>query len=88
MGRTDAPPVTPAAIENRPRCLTCRWWGREYPGACGFAETIFADNQSARLLVQVGADDDSGLYTRLLTGPAFGCVWHSSGEAANNDEGL
>ena len=71
----------PAAFTDRPRCLTCRWWGREYPAACGIVDTI--DTGAARINTKLEIDttvaDDTGLITRLITGPAFGCVLHEEG---------
>ena len=56
-------------------CSRCKWWGREYAGVCSFVDTIHADKDAATVFtIKAWALDDSGLETRLMTGPEFGCV--------------
>ena len=56
-------------------CERCKWWGREYPGACDFVDTLHATKDEASMFtIKAWALDDSGLETRLITGPQFSCI--------------
>ncbi len=57
-------------------CRTCKWWGKDDPGCCGKVDTIVSSNPETELSIEASADDDSGLWARLRTGPDFGCVLH------------
>lgn len=58
-------------------CSSCRFWGRVDTGCCDFVGTIQADNPQVGVQIEVAVNDDSGLETRLRTGPGFGCVHHT-----------
>jgi hypothetical protein len=58
------------------RCKTCKWWGRDYEGTCSFVDTTLSQYPD-HFELECGADDDSGLWARLATGPEFGCVHHT-----------
>jgi len=56
-------------------CSNCVYWGDYYEGCCDFIDTIngerVADTTGCQIIVKVS--DDSGLETRLKTGPDFSC---------------
>lgn len=67
------------------KCKTCKRWGRDYEGECDGeapADTPPIDG----FVITAYAHDDSGMYTRMLTGPEFGCVRHTP-RTDDTDEG-
>lgn len=59
-----------------PTCKTCKWWGRDVAGYCGFVDTVHSANPATLVQIEVHVADDSGLETWLRTGPEFGCIHH------------
>lgn len=57
------------------RCKTCKWWANwKTVPTCDRIDHI--DPIDIRFEITAQADDDSGLFAELLTGPEFGCVLH------------
>ena len=56
-------------------CKTCKWWGRDWRGCCGFVDTI--QSGPTKVEVYAHAADDHNLEARLQTGPEFGCIHHA-----------
>lgn len=69
-------------------CKTCKWWGIDASGCCGFVDTLHAVADAGTMIrMDVTALDDSGLEVDLRTGPEFGCIHHTPhdpGEAAQH----
>ena len=69
------------------RCETCEFWRNEIDewdqqwSECGcFVEWGLSDKNDG-FEAFATATDDSGLMTRFLTGPMFGCIHHSRGQS-------
>lgn len=50
-------------------CKNCKWWGRDYEGACD--RIIFNKEDPTR--IEARSDDDQGLDAMLVTAPNFSC---------------
>ena len=60
-------------MNKEERCKNCAYWSEWDAGVC---ENTDDDDHSAH--VDFGADDDSGLWASMVTGPEFGCVQFSA----------
>lgn len=68
-----ATPLLRAPISALGRCNSCIYHSGD--GVCE-VDYRLASNPDTRFEIEVDVDDDSGLSTRLMTGPNFGCVLH------------
>lgn len=58
-------------------CKHCKYWGRQWETDSGRQECTWSDDWNKSKIsfeVYAYASDDTGLTSRLLTSPDFGCV--------------
>lgn len=65
-------------------CKTCKWWEGMPSQKCDRPDSL--PDPPILFEIEIGADDDSGLYGRLVTGPDFGCVLHEPNSLATGEE--
>lgn len=53
------------------KCKHCKFWGKDFEGVC---DRVNHSGIEKIISIWSYASDDTGLETRLVTGPDFGCV--------------